>query len=430
MRKKRKFMIIIFIILTILVISVVRVVTASQDKYTEVDIGTVESKIILQTILVAGNIEANNKEEIALPTEQKILEIYSEEGQEVKEGDAILKIDTTDFEHQLKKLVLDLKLAEVNLESLINSKSKLDKKTLESSVKTAEINLYISQEEYDDANRKYNQQKVLYEIGAVSKEEYEAARKMLNDSDNQLELSIIKLENAKDSLSNFSINNGEQIISQQNQVERLEVDISSTKDKLDKSVVKSSITGRVVQLDVKKNQYPTMENNIVKIYDLSQYKVKLEVSQYDSVNISNGQNAVIRVKGIDSEYKGTVTSIGEAAIRSNEGLNKEAKVEVEVTLDNPDNRIKVGFEADIEITLKESPKSLAVSFESILDEKDGRKYLYVVEENKAVKRFIKAGIETDFEIQILEGLKAGEQYIKNPTAALKDGHSVRQSGGN
>jgi RND family efflux transporter MFP subunit len=212
-------------------------------------------------------------------------------------------------------------------------------------------------------------------------------------------------------------------------VESSKADIANVKDKIDDSTIKSSISGKVVQLDIKPNQYPTLENSTVAIYDLSQYKVKIQVSQYDAVNISLGQKASVKVKGIDKEYKGTVTAIGDAAVITLEGTNKEPKIEIEVTLDNPDDKIKVGFEADIDITLKESSNSTAVNFESVLEDENGKKYVFAAENSKAVKKYIKTGMETDFEVQILEGLKAGDEYIKNPPATLKDGDPVKQSGG-
>jgi len=142
-----------------------------------------------------------------------------------------------------------------------------------------------------------------------------------------------------------------------------------------------------------------------------------------------GKKSSVKVKGIDTLYKGTVSAIGDAAVITQEGTTKEPKVEIEVTLDNPDEKIKAGYEADIDITLKEITDTAAVGFESVLEDEDGKKYAFAVVNNKAEKRYVQTGLETDFEIQIIEGLKAGEKYIKNPPATLKDGDSVKQSGG-
>jgi RND family efflux transporter MFP subunit len=270
---------------------------------------------------------------------------------------------------------------------------------------------------------------VLFDSVAVSKEDYEAALKLMNDYKNKMELSTIQLDNSKTSLADFGVNNSDKITEKRSQVESSKADIANIKDKIEDSIIKSSINGKVVQLEVQKGQYPTTDNNTVKIYDLSKHKVKIQVSQYDAVSVVEGQKALIKVKGLDKEYTGTVTDIGDAAIITLEGTNKEPKIEIEVTLDNPDDKVKVGFEADIDITLKESPSAVAVSFESVLEDKDGKRYVFVVEKSKAVQRFVKTGLETDFDIQIVEGLKLGEQYVKNPPSTLKDGDPVKQSGG-
>ena len=429
MRDRKKLIIIGSVLLIAIIIAVIRIITSGQDRVKEVDIGKAEIKNLTQVIPVTGNIEAGNKEEIMLPTQQKVIEIYAKKGQKVNSGDPILKIDTTDYEYQLKKYELALSLAASNLNRLQDGSRNSDKKVLENAVKQAELSVKSSEANYNEAKRKYEQIKVLYENGAASGNEYEIALKAMNDAKNQHELSVIQLSDALNSLNDFDINRNDQITDQRNQVESSKADIENIKDKIEKSTIKSSINGTIVQLDAKPDQYPTAENNTIVIYDLSKYKVTIPVSQYDAVNISLGQKSTIRVKGIDTEYKGTVSAVGDAAVITMDGANKEPKVEIEVTLDNPDDRIKVGYEADIDITLKESKDSTAVGFEAVLEDDEGKKYVFTVNGNKAVKTFVETGIETDFEIEILKGLKAGDSYVKNPPATLKDGDPVKQSGG-
>ncbi len=138
---------------------------------------------------------------------------------------------------------------------------------------------------------------------------------------------------------------------------------------------------------------------------------------------------MITVKGLDKSYDGTVTNIGEAAEISMTGTTKEAKVEVEVVISNPDDKMKVGYEADVEIILMETKNAISVSFEALQKDKDGNSFVYVVENKRAVKRLLKTGTETEFDIQVIEGLKENESYIKNPPAALKEGDRVRAAGG-
>ena len=427
MKSKKKVIVIVALVLVIAVISGIRIFATSRDKAKEVDMAKLEKKNISQVISVTGNIEAKDKEEIALSTAQKVTKVYASEGQLVHKGDLIVQTDITDLQYQLRKAELNYDIAGMNLKKLQDSTQKSDKKSLENAVKQAEINLQDMQNSLAEAKRKFDQSQSLYDSGMISKEDYEAAKKTYTDTQNKVELSQIQLDNAKNSLADYGTDKADQIAEQQKQLSMSKADIDNLKEKIAQSTIKSNIDGKIVKLDIKENQYPTAENNTIAIYDLSLYKVVVEVSQYDAVSIDLGQKTTLKVKGLDKEYTGTVSKIDEAAEITVSGTNKEAKLKIEITVDNPDDKIKVGYETDADITLKEAPNVLAVNFEAVQQDKDGKKYVYTVENSKIVKKYVKTGLETDFEIEIAEGLKEGAMYITNPVIGLKEGDTVKQA---
>ncbi|MDF2530970.1 MAG: HlyD family efflux transporter periplasmic adaptor subunit [Clostridia bacterium] len=442
MKNKKTLIIVAVIVAIAIILTITQLVMSSRGSIKEVDITKVVNMDLLQSITVTGNIEANNKEDITLSNMQKVTDVLAIEGQQIKAGEVIARIDT-DYKYQLDKAQmsydvtkLNLEMAKGNLSNLVNVKSASSKKNIENAVQQAQINLDTIKSSLAEAKNRLDQNQVLFNSGIISSQEYDASVKTVADLENQVKLAEIQLENAKINLSDYSVDNKSQVDQQRNQVQQLtkqlesaKADIDNIASKLDTAEIKSSIDGKIVKLDIKPNQYPNQENNIVTIYDLSKYKVNVSVSQYDAIQISNGQRAVITVKGLDKDYDGTVTNIGEAAEITYTGTNKEAKVEIEVVLSNPDDQIKVGYEADIEIILMETKEALAVNLEAIQKDKNGAAYVYVVENNRAVKRIVKTGTETEFDIQILEGLKVDEAYIKNPPAALKEGDRVKAAGG-
>jgi RND family efflux transporter MFP subunit len=442
MKNKKTKIIIAVIVALALILTVVRLVTSSQGSVKEVDITKVVNKDLMQSIVVTGNIEANNKEDIVLSNMQKVTEVLLAEGQTVKTGDIIARIDTKDYTYQLQKAQmnyevtkLNLDMAKSNLNNLVNVKSVSSKKNVENAVQQAQINLDTIKRNLTDAQTRQQQSQELFNSGVISSQEYDAAVKAVADLENQVQLGEIQLENAKRNLTDYNVDNKSQVDQQRNQVQQLTKQLESAKsdvdnmaDKVNTGEIKSNIDGKIVKLNIKPNQYPTQENNTISIYDLSKYKVTVSVSQYDAVQISNGQRTEIKVKGLDKNYDGTVTNIGEAAEISYSGTTKEAKVEVEVVISNPDDKIKVGYEADVEIILMETKNAISINFEALQKDKDGNSFVYVVENNRAAKRLIKTGTETEFDIQVIEGLKVDESYIKNPPASLKEGDRVRAAG--
>lgn len=443
MHNRKNFIIIAAIITLAVIFTLIRIVVANKGSIKEVDLAKVVKKDLLQSIAVTGNVEANSKEDIVVSNMQKVTEVLAVEGQQVKAGDIIARIDTTDLAYQLQKAEtnyevtkLNLDMAKSNLNNLINVKSKNSKKTIENAVEQAQINLDTIKRNQAEAETSLEQNKVLYDSGIISSQEYEASVNAASDLANQVKLAEIQLENAKSNLSDFNVDNKSQINQQRNQVEQLsrqlesaKADVENAKIKLSNNEIKASIDGKVVKLKLKENQYPTQDNNIISIYDLSQYKVTVSVSQYDAIQISQGQRAEVKIKGLDKIYEGTVSSIGEAAEISFTGTNKEAKVNVEVSISNPDDKIKAGYEADVDIILVETKDAISISFEALEEDQEGKSFIYLVQNGKAKKRYIKTGTETEFDIQVLEGLKENDTYIKNPPAALKEGDKVRAAGG-
>jgi RND family efflux transporter MFP subunit len=429
MKNKKTIIIIAAVVALAVIITIARLATASSGSVKEVDITKAVKKDLMQSITVTGNIEANNKEDIVLSNVQKVTEVLATEGQQVSIGTVIAKVDTKDYTYQLQKAQMNYEVAKLNYNNLVNFKSASNKKSVENAVQQAQINLDSTKANLVDAQTKQSQSQELFKSGAISSQEYDASVKAVSDLANQVKLAEIQLENAKRNLSDYFADNKSQVEQLARQLESAKADIDNMADKVNTGEIKANINGKIVKLNVKPNQYPTQENNIISIYDLSQYKVTVSVSQYDAVQLSNGQRTVIKVKGLDKGYEGTVTNIGEAAEISITGTNKEAKVDVDVVISNPDDKIKAGYEADVEIILMETKQAIAINFEALQKDKEDKSFVYVVENNKAVKRLVTTGTETEFDIQILEGLKENESFIKNPPASLKEGDKVKAAGG-
>ena len=202
--------------------------------------------------------------------------------------------------------------------------------------------------------------------------------------------------------------------------------IASLQDKIEQCNIKTDVDGKVVKNNAKENQYPKAGDSII-IDDTSKYKLSLDVSQYDAVNIKKGQKAAIKIKGIDKIYSGVVTDIGNIAQAkiNTTGGDQEFKVNVKVTFDNADALIKAGYEGSADIVLNEKPSSIAIGFDGVKEDRAAKKkYVYVVDGNKVSKKYIKTGLESEYDVEVLEGLEEGEIYVINPPEKLKEGDLV------
>ncbi|KPU46222.1 putative efflux system component YknX [Oxobacter pfennigii] len=400
----------VIILILLAAAALAAVVLLSNPKPLSVMEGTASKNNLARTIVVTGYIEAEESENHILDTTQKVVDVFVKEGDDVKKGTVLAQLDTTDLEYQLKRAVINYDTARENL----NNTSV----TSDNSIKQAEINLEKAKSDYEDLKKKFEANQSLYDSGYISKFDYDASKKAFSDAENQVEYMEIQLENAKRNSSE---------VSQKSQRDLSNTEIENLNKKIADSTITADMDGRVVKFDIVKNEYPNQDNNTIIVCDPASYKVEVEVNQYDAVKIKTGQKAVVKIKGVDKEYSGTVSKIGELAEVKVSGGNKESRIYIDVLINDIDESIRIGYEVDVDIILDEVTDVVSVGLDSIKTDADGQKYVFVAEGGKAVKRFVKTGFETDFDAEVTEGLKAGDKYILNPGNSLKEGDIIKTS---
>lgn len=103
-------------------------------------------------------------------------------------------------------------------------------------------------------------------------------------------------------------------------------------------------------------------------------------------------------------------------------------VRCEITIFHPDEKVIIGLDANVEITLAEKENVVALPVECLKMDKEG-KYVYVYnEEDKTVeKRTITLGVNSDLYYEVTQGLKKGEKVAASELSALTDGQRVKVS---
>ncbi|WP_177208480.1 HlyD family efflux transporter periplasmic adaptor subunit [Trichococcus pasteurii] len=258
---------------------------------------------------------------------------------------------------------------------------------------------------------------------------YEAAVKAISDGEKAVRSAGIALSNLQTTASFSSATTEERISNQADQIALLKTDIVYLNKKIEECDLKANVDGVVTKMDVVANEYPQIGDAII-VDGATEYVISLAVSQYDSVNMRVGQKANVKVKGLIGEYKGIVSEIGQSAEKSATSADQDAKVAVKVTITDPDENIKVGYEADAEIITIERLDALRVNYEAVqIEAESGKAYVYVVDSsNRVEKRYIETGLETEYDIEILDGLVEGERYVADPDKEPVAGVKVRDSG--
>ena len=226
----------------------------------------------------------------------------------------------------------------------------------------------------------------------------------------------------------------EQIDAQRAIVHQLEGALNNATIDLNNTVIRSPITGTVLERNVEVGEFVTTgfvgdrgaKGYVVAIADLMDLRVELDVSQNDFAKVLAHQPCwVVTDAYPDKKYAGVVDLISPEANR------QKATVQVRVKVLNPDDLLKPDMNATVSfLTPHATPTSEPASDKPLFRVpssavRDGA--VFVVENGKAVRRSVQTIKDAGPDIQINGGLIGGEDLIVSPPTTLEDGAKVKVS---
>lgn len=200
---------------------------------------------------------------------------------------------------------------------------------------------------------------------------------------------------------------------------------------------KAAFDGTITECDIKAGDQTTLISSGIKLENTKKLVVTISLGEYDIHKIKVGMPA--RIKTAYGEYTGEVASIAPTAtggsssslmdsVGSMAGISglssltsSGAGVKCEITVNDADENIIIGFNADVEIETGKYENVPCVPIESIVLEKEGTfVYLYDEQENTVTKTKIVTGAISDTAYEIKSGVGIGDKIVAIPSSEYKD----------
>lgn len=193
-----------------------------------------------------------------------------------------------------------------------------------------------------------------------------------------------------------------------------EAKVTAAQAVLNEAHVAATFSGTVTDVYAVVGNVVSAGTSAIKIADLSQYLVDVSVSEVDITSVSVSQAATITFDAISGKtYNGVVSTIPFTGTNNNGSVNYS----VTVTLTDPDESIKSGMSASVDIAVKDLKNVLVVPI-SVLRTVNTDRVVYILLNNVATPVVVTLGATTDTTAQVLTGnLKAGDLIITDPPSA-------------
>ncbi|MEJ2568129.1 MAG: efflux RND transporter periplasmic adaptor subunit, partial [candidate division WOR-3 bacterium] len=146
---------------------------------------------------------------------------------------------------------------------------------------------------------------------------------------------------------------------------------------------------------------------IMTVADLSEMIVKASINEVDVVKLKKGQEVKIGFDAIRGVvYQGKVRRI------SPSGTEEDNLVvyPVEVEILNPDDRIRPGMTADLDIIIEKADNALSVPKQAVMS-RDGQSTVLVKKQGRIIPEPVVTGISNEINMEIKSGLEEGDTVI-------------------
>lgn len=202
------------------------------------------------------------------------------------------------------------------------------------------------------------------------------------------------------------------------EVERARAALSLAKQKLIKTKVYSPLSGYVKEKKVSAGDYVRNGANMFVIIQNNPLKLNFTVTEKDVGRLKKGQDITFRVDAFaNREFKGKVNTIYPGLEEKTRSLQAEAIVP------NPDGLLKPGLFAHIILYTGAGRNTVLVPIISLLYEGETVK-VFVVDGGRAKERFVKVGQKYGEMMEVVEGLKGGENVVIAGQQNLSEGVRV------
>jgi HlyD family secretion protein len=285
-----------------------------------------------------------------------ISEVFIKEGQRIKAGNRVANIDMTDLNIKLRKAENRLEFAKTKLNEILNGARNEEIKSARANVRKTKVQLEGFKKNYEYRLENFNNIKKLYNEGAVSNQQLDDSKSLLDSAETNLksiekqyESSLAALELLLNGATEYNIK------ANQLEVEKAEIEIDNLKNQINKCKIKAPIDGIIQTLNFNKGELIPTGGVISTVIDTDNLWVKIYISEKELFKIKLGEDVYILTDPNDKNtIKGKVVYISSEAeftpknVESKE--NKEEMVfEVKIKILEKDNSLKPGMFVDIKL---------------------------------------------------------------------------------
>jgi HlyD family secretion protein len=430
-------------VVVLLAIIVGVTVNQSGKNVVTVQTGKVQRQDLSAVVSASGEIRPKTYVNIGANAFGKITHLLVKEGDHVRKGQLLAQLENVQSS------------ADVNANQASVQAAETDAIAADAAMKTSEADLLRAQADYDRNKLDWERAQNLFKDGLISKSDFDSRKNAWATADSGLVQAQARVSQAK-----AQKDSADQHISQN------QATLTRFADVLQKATYTAPYDGVITNLPVREGETVVMGiqnspgSTLMTLADMSVITAEVKVDETDIVNVHLGQPAEVTIDAIPKKiFHGTVSEIGDNAIVRSTGVatsqqttaSEEAKdFKVVVTVTDPPPDLRPGLSTTAKITTASRNSVLAIPIQSLSvrtkaqleqekaapgsvhaaapvskdaskdkDQKEVVQGVFVIRNKKAEFVPLTTGIAGTSDIEVVDGLKQGDEVITGSYKILR-----------
>ncbi len=323
------------------------------------------------TVPVTGTLVSNSRVDVKAEVMGRVVRFDKEEGASVSAGETVIWVNDENYQLTIRQSETAVRVAEAGLER-------------------ARLMEAHSRSELERANN-------LLKSGGITDKDVKAAQLAGSDAQAQVMVANAQLEQARAAL-----------------------DVA--RKHLRDTEIKSPVSGEIQRKFVNKGAYVEAPTPVFTVVDNRRLELESPVASADLAPIRSGQAVTFQVNSYPSvAFQGRVIDI----LPAMDAETRSAKVRIQVN--NAAGKLKAGMFVEGEILTGVNATAIVIPSAAVYrDDRSAKSsHVFVLENGKASQRQVRIGRERDSKLEILEGLKPGDQLVAEQSIEIAEGVRVQ-----
>jgi HlyD family secretion protein len=336
-----------------------------------------------------------------------VRKFYVNRGDHVKQGQLVAELESGDLRASAAESTGQLNQAEANYRTTAGA-------AVPEEVSKAQADVQAAKQAADAAQKLLDNREKLLREGALARKLVDDAQVAYAQAKSQYETALSHLKALQ------SVGKQEQIKGAEAQVEAAKGHQQSAQAQVSYAQIHSPIAGVISDRPVYPGEMANAGAPLFTVMDISSVSAHANIPQTEAAYLKVGNAATITQTGTTVEVAGRVTMVSPAVDPNS------TTVQVWVLAANPGERLKPGASVRVSIVAATLPNAVVVPAAAILPATDGGTSVIVAgSDSVAHEKKVEIGIREPDKVQILSGVKPGDQVVTVGGVGLQDGTKVR-----